>query len=469
MKHVISILLCVLVFFLPIQSLLGVFAVNRLGLPVTVLLWKEIIEVIVMAILLFDIARKLKGASFRVIVDHIWPFLLTVFIIFIIITTSINKIPFLNIVYGFRFELFWVFFLSIFYSWFKLADLETLEYLKQKVVRCIYLGFIPVIFISYLTIILGQEKVLGFLGFGISNSKLLADIPISHVVDGGGWNNFLRLSGTFTTPNHFAGYLLLIFSFFLYRTFLERSRTKKLIFSFATFSIILFIFLSFARFAWLALVAWMIILSAYYLVKNRHLQKLCYIIGLVLPLSIGIIAINLPEEFLQKSVPSFIAKPSSTAFHARRTFATLEVLSTQPSTLLVGYGLGASGPTAKDQYTLITQNPLYKNNIDTALKYYLKPEEIVIPENWFIQLILNGGLIYAILYSVVVLFPLYKLLKNLFNSRVGIKTFEVYILLSLFSIVIGNLFLHLWENQTVAIFYSLLILFMYKPRADSSK
>ena len=160
-----------------------------------------------------------------------------------------------------------------------------------------------------------------------------------------------------------------------------------------------------------------------------------YIIGLIVPLFIGIIAINLPEEFLQKSVPSFIAKPSSTAFHARRTFATLEILVTQPATLLKGYGLGASGPAAKDQYSLITENPLYKNNIETALKYYLKPEEIVIPENWFIQLALNGGLIYAILYSIIVLFPLYRMLKNLFDSQTDTNTFEVYTLLSLFSAI----------------------------------
>ncbi|MBC7471846.1 MAG: hypothetical protein H7196_01070 [candidate division SR1 bacterium] len=469
MKHVISILLCTLVFFLPIQSLLGVFAVNRLGLPVNILLWKEMIEIIIMGILLFDIAKRLRLASFKELISSTWLFLLTIFITFIIITTSLKKIPFSNIFYGFRFELFWVFFLSIFYSWFKLADLETLEYVKQKVVRWIYLGFLPVLLVSYLTIILGQEKVLGFFGFGISNSKFLADIPISHVVDGGGWNNFLRLSGTFTTPNHFAGYLLLILVFFLYHTFIERSNIKKLTFGFSTFSIVLFIFLSFARFAWLAIVGWVIILSAYYLVKNKRLQKLCFITGLLLPLFIGIVAINLPEEFLQKSIPSFIAKPSSTAFHARRTFATLEVLSTQPNKLLTGYGLGASGPAAKDQYTLITQNPLYKNNIDTALKYYLKPEEIVIPENWFIQLVLNGGLIYAFLYSIIVLLPLYKLLKNLFDNRVNINAFEVYILLGMFSILIGNLFLHLWENQTIVIYYSLLILFMYKPMIDSSK
>jgi hypothetical protein len=469
MKHMLSFLLCVLVSILPIQSILGVFAVNRLGFPLGILLWKEVIEVVIMAILVLDLVKKLKNTKLVHIVKKTWPVFAILTISLFVFFRSWNNISFLNILYGFRFEILWVIFLSIFYTWWKLADLQTLEYLKQRVVRCVYIGFIPVFIVSHLTLLLGQERVLGFFGFGASNSKLLADIPISQVVDGGGWNNLLRLSGTFTTPNHFAGYLLLILGFFLYRTINERAKVKKLIFGFATINILLFIGFSFSRFAWLALVSWMIFLGSYYLVKSKAAQNALFVMAFILPIFIGTVAINLPEEYLQKSLPSFISKPSSTTFHARRTFAALDVLSNNPKELWIGYGLGASGPAAKDQYTVVEQNPLYKENIKTALRYYLRPEEILIPENWFLQLVLNGGWVYALVYSTIVLLPLLRLSKCLFGDRDKFITFDIYLLLGMFSIVIGNLFLHLWENQTVAIFYALLVLFMYKPLSGSSK
>jgi hypothetical protein len=469
MKQILSILLCILVFFLPIQSILGVFAVNKLGLPVGILLWKECVEALVMSIMVFDISRNLRDKNILAVFKGAWIILVTVIISIFIILRSQNSVSILNIFYGFRFELFWVFFLSIFYTWFQLTNLETIEYLKQRVSRSLYYGFVPVLIVSYATLIFGQEKVLGFFGFGITNTKLLSYIPVSQVVDGGGWNNLLRLSGSFTTPNHFAGYLLLIFGFFLYRTTIERSKSKKIIFGFATFNIIVFIVLSFARFAWLGLITWFVVLATYYFVKNKLIRRILFILAFILPVLIGTVAINLPEQYLQKSLPSFIAKPSSTTFHARRTFAALTVLGTHPRELWVGYGLGASGPAAKEQYTVVSQNPLYKENIETALKYYLRPEEILIPENWFIQLVLNGGLVYALLYSIVVLFPLYRIIKRLILVQNSTNIFDTYILLGLFSIVIGNLFLHLWENQTIAVYYTLLILFMYKTHKGSYK
>jgi hypothetical protein len=469
MKQLLALLLSLLVFLLPIQSILGVFAVNRLGLPISSLLWKEIVEVVIATILLGDIFRKLKGRSLSYIISKTWAIWLICILSLYTVFSSVIKISTSNIIFGFRFELFWVLFFTVVFSWFQVAQLETLEYLRQKIVRAIYYGFVPVLAVSYLTLILGQEKVLGFFGFGLSESKVLAQIPISHLVDGGGWSDWLRLSGTFTTPNHFAGYLLLILPFFLYRTVIERVVRKKLVFGFATVNIVVFIGLSFARFAWLSLLCWALLLGAYYFMKHSFVQKTIYVLACVLPLFIGIVAINLPEDILQKSLPTFLSKPSSTTFHARRTFATLDVLTTNPVKLWTGYGLGASGPAAKEEYTIIAQNPLYKENIDRALRYYLQPAEIVIPENWFIQLILNGGLIYGVLYCVIVLWPLGQLSFKLFGKADSIRAFEIYIFLGLFSIVIGNLFLHLWENQTVAIFYGLLILFIYKPHTSSPK
>ena len=463
MKHLIGLLFSILICILPTQSVLATLMVNRLGLPTAILLWKEAVIVAIATLLLTEIYIKDKKLSFLQKVKKSWMILLTSALVVYAVTTSVFKISTLNILYGFRFELFWVLFFAVLYTWYQTVDLASIEYLKQKIRRSIYLGFVPVSIISWFTIILGQQKVLTFFGFGASTSKLLSDIPVSQVVDGGGWNNLLRLSGSFATPNHFAGYLLLILPFFLYRAISDRNLYRKWWSRFAVANISLFVLLSFARFAWLAVLSWGLVLLAYYIIKNKTIQKSLFILAFVFPVFVGIVAINLPEEFLQKSLPTFLSKPSSTTFHARRTFAAFDVLRSHPDVFLTGYGLGASGPAAKDQYTSILSNPLYNQNIAISSQRFIQPRELVIPENWFLQLILNGGIFYAMLYSSVVLFPAYTLLKRLFNSSKTINTFDVYLLLAVFSIIIGNLFLHLWENQTVAIFYTTLIIFMYKP------
>jgi len=121
-------------------------------------------------------------------------------------------------------------------------------------------------------------------------------------------------------------------------------------------------------------------------------------------LAVGLVAINLPQDIVQQLPPS-IAKPSSTHFHTMRTFATLEVLQQNPYQAMVGYGLGAAGPAAKFTYYPIDEYPLFTKNEWIAYQYDLVGEDLMIPENWFLQTALNGGIVYAALYLAMAIIP----------------------------------------------------------------
>jgi len=141
------------------------------------------------------------------------------------------------------------------------------------------------------------------------------------------------------------------------------------------------------------------------------LYRTWFVSILFIPLFIGVFAISIPPSALQQ-LPAFLAKPSSTFFHSMRTSATLEILQTQPFHTAFGYGLAASGPAGKDEYYepyKVSQFPLFKENEAIAYNNGLVGEDLLIPENWFLQTALNGGIFYAIGYLILVSIPLYQL------------------------------------------------------------
>jgi hypothetical protein len=444
----------ILTIILPLQSILVVFLIVRLGLPKEISLWKECLEILVMGVMIFDIFRTLKSNGvtkfqmLRSTLPIVSVGLLTVFILL----GSFGRIPLSNILYGFRFELYWVWFLAIFWVWAK--NLNTMEFteLKSSLVKSSVLGLLISLGLTLIILLIGQNRFFTFIGIGSGSIKEFAELMPTQVVDGGGWSNLQRISGTFTTPNHFAGYLLIMLGVVVEYGYLHLKRYQHV---FVILSTSLAIIFSFARYAWLILIVFFGVWLVKKLILNSNTKVFLYSILYILPIFIGTVAINLPESVLQKNLPTFISKPSSTTFHARRTNAALDVLTKNSEITLKGYGLGASGPAAKEVYSSLENNRLYSENIPIALKRFLEPREIIIPENWFLQLSLNGGIGYALLYSIFVLLPLLFTTKKQF-------TIPNYLWIGLYGIVIGSLFLHIWENHTIAIFFAIFSVFLYR-------
>jgi hypothetical protein len=172
-------------------------------------------------------------------------------------------------------------------------------------------------------------------------------------------------------------------------------------------------------------------------------------------------------QFIQNlSGPVSIIKPSSTTQHYRQKNIALEIITKNPKNLLIGYGLGQSGPTAQKSYNLDPNRPIIKENYAIADKYLTIREEVAIPENWYFQLVLNGGIIYFFVYITIVIEPLKGLFGEIINlGKTKIDWTNIIFGLGFFGVFVGNLFLHVWENQAVSVYFVLMYIYYQVVKA----
>ena len=202
--------LSILLIALPLNTLLVQLLVVKLGLPVGIALWKEVLASIVMVICVWEMYRseKLKLKSQKWIYSA-WlktflPLILVGLMTLIGIIVSIGKVNLSYFIYGFRFELFWVWFWVILAVWGKeelpASNVPTpQEGISRSLSSVIALlaGFLLSSFFSIIIIIFGAQNTLGWLGYGQkatqSGAEFLFTQPLGHLIDAGGWNSDFRL------------------------------------------------------------------------------------------------------------------------------------------------------------------------------------------------------------------------------------------------------------------------------------
>jgi len=343
------------------------------------------------------------------------PIILVMLMTLVGILASIGKVNFSYFIYGFRFELFWVWFWVILAVWgkgerakFKVESAKIVgvhptsfggtpqegnplsEHLHNK--RChpelvsgsktaLLIGFLISSFFSIITIIFGTENTLAWLGYGQkalqSGGELLFTQPVGHLIDAGGWNSDFRLSSGFSSPNHYAAYLILLLPLFLYKVFyagkgkhpvgfattpqegnfLGLTLSLRWFWSSCLVLDLVFIALTYARFSYLALFVIFGVLivvkiqnskwevnkkskeqrakSKDWEVENSEFRVQSWIkngiLGLIfaVPILISVVILNLPISVLQTHFPSFLSKPSSTEWHQQHTSAAWRALTLQ--------------------------------------------------------------------------------------------------------------------------------------------
>ena len=440
LRRIPLILAVVLTGLLPLQNVLVQLLVQRVGLPAAVSLWKEGVAALLLVLLegrIIWLNRQSKTKNFWSIA---WPQVLAFSLIGLAVGQSLGRVTATSLAFGFRFELWFVLVLAIVLSWLQIEHLEAVRKVSRRIRQAVVYGFFLVALLS-VGILLFGEGFLQSLGFGASTSEVITTSPLVNVIDGGGWNNFPRLGGGFSTPNHFAAYLLLSLPIFL------QVSSRRLRWGLVGTAVV-FIALSYARFAWLGLVFFAL---AYLRQKTtRAFWKRIWLGVTLFPVGLALFATLTPNLAEYEFLPTFLRKPSSSSLHHRHTMASLEVIQrSSPEILAFGYGLGSSGPASR--YFDLDENPLHLRFNEVSYKWFLFEPDITIPENWYLQLILNGGLIYALGYIFLVAYPAY-----LFRD-------QPYVQAAYLALLLGNFLLHIFENQTVALYYSLLLVAAY-PR-----
>lgn len=444
--------------FLPITHFMGLIITDVLGLPEFLLLWKELLVGVIILLQLWVVAadadRDLKPGFLYVAVVALG-----------VGSSIIENVPLRELLLGFRVELFWVAFVASTWMWLK----SSTKYLKKNlhvwdtyIMRGVVVGFALVNILSAGSLVFGPVDFytsLGIEGGWERVGEVRLQSPLCHSVDTIG--DDCRLTGGFATPNNFAGYLLLILPIFLveaYSSYLTKERQKVAIWLGLSGWIVVSIFLSYSRFAYLSL-GMMALLLGYKAIQikfrknHSELQK-----GLIILLSIPVVLLAIflsigYQEIIDSPLPTSLTKPGSTIDHYKKTKANYEAaLNKFPEILVKGYGLGQSGTIAKPQYKDVEATPIVEENLEIAAKYEIKPWEFPVPENWYLQLVLNGGLLYALFYVMLISRPLKYLWGD--SKRIFILS------LGLYTIFVGNLILHIWENPVISIYFVLMLLFI---------
>ena len=440
-------LLLFLAAILPVNNIIINYLTNILGWTPLISIWKEV-GIVLLIILLISNFNKLKMVNWLIIAS------MSVMVFIAIYSSYINGISLTRFILGFRFEILWIILLtSIFTS--KKLNIKNIDF-------AILFGFILTAVFQLFTVVFGNEKVYRFFGFingwGLNSNKIIEGVqtfntPYCHSTDGGLID--CRFTGGFPSANNYAAYLILVIVFFVYKIPSVQSYTK-VGYILASVAALTLLFFTYSRFAYLGLI---VILLMYIVssMKNmkQWIKKSLLTVFLLLPLllTIGLNEISIIPT-LGKLLPQSIVKVGSTTAHINLTSIAVEIIYNNGSDLILsGYGLSETGPAAKAEY----QNPFLSRfvieNTKIAEKYGVPEYLMSVPENWYLQLILNGGWVYFIIYFGIVLYAIVDIYKPFNHSHV--------LLYGLIAIIGANLFLHVWESVVVS-FYFALIYLVYK-------
>lgn len=440
-NKIINNLILVLLILLPISNPIGQYLVNGLRFNQNILLWKEGVVVIIIALMLTSIIKnKVSNKSYFI---GLW------IIAWILVSFSsvLGSISNTSYILGFRFELFWLLFLAVGIDWVRLIG--QIDFIRSQ--AGIYIGFGLSSILTTLTLIFGARPVLEALKYkdGIESGTNIINSAICHSINGLG--DGCRLSGGMGNPNHYGAYLGMVLALFVYNIIKGQSKIIRIFSAIYTLFGLYFVWFNFARFVWLGLVLIIVIFTMHKLITSYTKP---IVIGFLLLSTIGgFWFFSLPFDSGKYSyLPQFITKPGSSTGHYKQTNMAIDIIENKlPSMLVTGYGLGQAGTAAKETYVDVKSLKIYKENFQIADKYSTSRENLTVPENWFLQLIINGGVVYSIIYSVIALYTLRFIVK--YKSE-----YSLILALGLFVVINGNIYLHLWESSVVSMYFVMISL-----------
>jgi len=409
-------------------------------------IWKEIIILIITSELIFKIIQKPKIIKIEKI-DK----LITLFFglaLILIICTGRN---WYEIALGIKFDLFFLFFFLI------LKHFEFSPTQKQKFIKGIMRSGGIAIGLGVLTYLFLPPNFLIYFGYYHLPSTFTGNTPIPycHLISN---TNQCRLQATFAGPNQFSSYLLLllpillVFSFKkpdhekLWTRFIDffRKKEKILLNNFKKNQIykiyfaisILALYFTFSRSAWIAFGCGFIFFL-YFINQNRkHLWTTLGLIITGITISLAVLAITNYSFF-----KTHIIRLESTIPHWKNINEGLSVMIKHP----LGLGLGRAGPASGH----------------IATDYYG-----LIPENWYIQIGLEMGILGLIIFLwllYIVIKQFYPYLKKSTLLLDQNKAIRFCLFLTLMMFLITSSMLHTFEDApTTLTFWGLLGVFWNK-------
>ena len=404
----------IILIILPFYVFLSLILKNVTGIDFIWIFLKEFLLILAFLWVIYEFIKAKKFPKFDIL-----DYLIFGFIWYWIAITFINWLWIKSLFYGWRYDfIFFVAFL-IYKHW--------AQFLKEPWKNLIKLFFISasISLLIWVTIkfSLKEEFLLLFWYVDYSGNWIYNWwVPIYHWLENS-WTR--RFQWILDWPNMMWFFLILYFGIFL---FLQKNKKEFYVFLVLAFLAVL-LYITFSRSAILWVLAWVWIL---FLVNLKTIFQKHKKVFLTITAISSVFIILILSIFLNP-IKNIVLRESSTEWHFSRMIIWIERFIQKP----FWAWLAESWPAFRSIY---------------PDKQTLEFEQYYIPESWFIQVLVEGWIIYFLLFLTILWIIWTKLYKK-----------SIFMFVSFFAILVMNVFLHIFEATYLSILLFILIwLIIYK-------
>ena len=419
---------------LPWSVVISVFFSERLGID-SVRFFKEGLIALIALFFIFDSFKKKVRPHFDTL-----DFLIIGYILTLAIVSSVEHTPLKGIVYGLRYD---AGFLLVFMVLRRAIALWGRDISFENLAKIFLISGGLMLAASFVIRYIFGEMILTELGFSpyVSQWDAGGAPPIYHGIPGA---SVIRFQGMLEGPNQMAFFLIIYIATYL--TVMWRKRPYRFINSIVVLLLLYLMMQTYSRSGYLGVGAGMGVLAVWYLVERFRTRKFYTWrafswkkLFLLLVVGCGI-AFMLMFQFGHKFAAIF-ERHGSTSGHFERMYIGYLRFLEQP----LGHGLASAGPASRS-VAEINQNPIPISALNPEMSYlnavFLKrnpdfvfsTEHYYIPESWYIQQMIEGGIIGAAFFALVLLMLLWKTRSNR------------YMFCACLGVFIMNIFLHSFES-----------------------
>lgn len=404
----------IILIILPFYVFLSLILKNVTGIDFIWIFLKEFLLILAFLWVVYEFIKAKKIPKFDIL-----DYLIFGFIWYWIAITFINWLWIKSLFYGWRYDfIFFVAFL-IYKHW--------AQFLKESWKNLIKLFFISasISLLIWVTIkfSLKEEFLLLFWYVDYSGNWIYNWwVPIYHWLENS-WTR--RFQWILDWPNMMWFFLILYSGIFV---FLQKNKKEFYVFLVLAFLAVL-LYITFSRSAILWVLAWVWIL---FLVNLKTIFQKHKKVFLTITAISSVFIILILSIFLNP-IKNIVLRESSTEWHFSRMIIWIERFIQKP----FWAWLAESWPAFRNIY---------------PDKQTLEFEQYYIPESWFIQVLVEGWIIYFLLFLTILWIIWAKLYKK-----------SIFMFVSFFAILVMNVFLHIFEATYLSILLFILIwLIIYK-------
>lgn len=404
----------IILIILPFYVFLSLILKNITGIDFIWIFLKEFLLILAFLWVVYEFIKAKKFPKFDIL-----DYLIFGFIWYWIAITFINWLWIKSLFYGWRYDfIFFVAFL-IYKHW--------AQFLKESWKNLIKLFFISasISLLIWVTIkfSLKEEFLLLFWYVDYSGNWIYNWwVPIYHWLENS-WTR--RFQWILDWPNMMWFFLILYSGIFV---FLQKNKKEFYVFLVLAFLAVL-LYITFSRSAILWVLAWVWIL---FLINLKTIFQKHKKVFLTITAISSVFIILILSIFLNP-IKNIVLRESSTEWHFSRMIIWIERFIQKP----FWAWLAESWPAFRSIY---------------PDKQTLEFEQYYIPESWFIQVLVEGWIIYFLLFLTILWIIWAKLYKK-----------SIFMFVNFFAILVMNVFLHIFEATYLSILLFILIwLIIYK-------